>query len=93
MARKAVHAFVSGLVQGVGYRYFTERVAREYGLVGYVKNLVDGRVEVFAEGEEEVLQDFLITLRKGPMMARVDDIETHWQEPTGKYRDFRIEFY
>ncbi|ADU96326.1 acylphosphatase [Thermovibrio ammonificans] len=92
MAVKAIHAFVSGRVQGVGYRAFTRKVARELGLVGFVRNLPDGRVEVYAEGEEEKLQELLRHLKKGPYFARVDSIEVTTTEPRGGYEEFVITY-
>ncbi len=67
--------FVSGIVQGVGYRYFTQRTAESYGLKGWVRNLPDGRVEILVEGDEELLCYFVKDLWNGPPRARVDKIE------------------
>ncbi|MBI2839052.1 MAG: acylphosphatase [Acidobacteria bacterium] len=72
---------VKGRVQGVGYRYFVLRCARERGLTGYAKNLWDGDVEVVAQGDSEALDALETDLRRGPRAAHVldvarDDIET-----------------
>ncbi|MEM0022682.1 MAG: acylphosphatase [Archaeoglobaceae archaeon] len=71
---KAIEIFVSGVVQGVGFRYFTVRVARELGIKGYVKNLSDGRVYIYAVGDEGALEKFLANVRKGPPLAVVRDV-------------------
>ena len=92
MAVKALHAFVSGRVQGVGYRAFTRKVAKSLGLKGFVRNLPDGRVEVYAEGDEESLQLLLKELQKGPYFARVDSVEYELTEPRGEYEDFIIAY-
>ena len=92
MGHCGVYARVLGMVQGVGFRFFTQRKAQEYGLVGYVRNMPDGSVEVYAEGDREVLEAFILDLRRGPMMARVDDVKVQWREASGKYRDFQIAF-
>lgn len=66
---------VSGRVQGVGFRWFTEREALRRGVQGYVRNLSDGRVEVWAQADPETLAAFCARLRKGPTAARVDGVE------------------
>ena len=71
------HLKISGRVQGVGYRYFTERAARQSGLTGWVRNLPDGRVEAEIQGENEKLVQFLSQLRRGPALGRVTDIQKH----------------
>lgn len=83
---------VVGMVQGVGFRYFVERTAQSLGLVGYVRNLYDGGVEVYAEGDEESLRLLGGKLERGPRFARVDKVEENWGEATGKYSSFRIAF-
>ena len=73
-----VHArrwFVTGRVQGVGYRYFAQRRALELGLRGWARNLDDGRVEVYAEGADQQLNDFRGALHTGPSMADVRSVE------------------
>jgi len=67
--------WVSGQVQGVGYRYFAVRAARELGLKGWVRNLPDGRVEAYAAGPAHLLEDFEARLRKGPMSGEVRGVE------------------
>jgi acylphosphatase len=66
--------YVSGIVQGVGFRFFAERVAARLGLGGYVKNLLDGRVEVYAIGSAAQLNSLKIELQRGPRMATVEEI-------------------
>jgi len=66
---------ISGKVQGVGYRYFTKGLADQLGIVGWVKNLPDGRVETRAEGTLEQLERYREVLGQGPVGARVDQIE------------------
>jgi acylphosphatase len=63
--------YVSGIVQGVGFRFFAERVAAQLGIAGYVKNLFDGRVEVYAIGNAAQLDALKDELRRGPRMATV----------------------
>jgi acylphosphatase len=66
--------FVSGMVQGVGYRYFVRQVARRLGLTGYVKNLRDGRVEVYAIGSAPALAVLRTELERGPGGAMVSSV-------------------
>lgn len=70
----AKHFFVSGMVQGVGYRFFATRAAERLGITGWVKNLGDGRVEAYAIGSPKALKDFRRELKRGPMGAMVDDV-------------------
>jgi acylphosphatase len=76
----SVHCLVSGKVQGVWYRASTETEARRLGVSGWVRNLQDGRVEVFAVGESDLLQQLVDWLRRGPPAARVDDVVVDWGE-------------
>jgi len=66
--------FVSGAVQGVGFRFFAERIAARLGIAGYVKNLFDGRVEVYAIGTAAQLDALKRELQRGPRMASVDEV-------------------
>jgi acylphosphatase len=89
---KRLHAHFSGTVQGVGFRYTTERFARRFPVTGFVKNLRDGRVELVAEGDEVSLKDFLKAVREGELKSTIRDCQTYWQEATGEYKGFVIAF-
>jgi acylphosphatase len=87
---KMIKAHITGMVQGVGFRYYVWKQARHLGLAGYVRNLPDGSVEAEAEGEEEKLNKFIEALKAGPSGAVVEDVQVEWKESTGKYREFSI---
>jgi len=88
----AVHGFVSGRVQGVGFRYFTQEIAVRYDLKGWVKNLPDGRVEFGAEGSEGLLKEFLKDINRGPRTGYVSDLKVDWSKYKGKYESFELRF-
>ena len=85
-----LHAWVSGRVQGVGFRYFVMQNAQTLGLAGWVRNLHDGRVEVVAEGPHEALDRLLAALRKGPMSAEVAEVLYDFSEAKNEHTDFNI---
>jgi acylphosphatase len=72
---KAFHAIISGRVQGVGFRFYTQSKAQELGVQGWVRNLDDGRVEVWAQGTSGSLRDLQSWLRVGPKSAQVDELQ------------------
>jgi len=78
MAWRRLHAIVRGRVQGVGFRATTQHEARRRGLAGWVRNLADGSVEVIAEGDQAVLEEFLSFLQRGPRGAHVDGVDAQW---------------
>lgn len=82
---------ISGEVQGVGYRFFAQRAAARHQIVGYVRNLSDGRVEALAEGDPNSVEAFKHELATGPTYAVVEALEEINVEPTGIYSSFRIE--
>lgn len=89
--RQRLRACVFGRVQGVGYRQFAQRAAMDLGLVGYVRNEAsDGSVEVLAEGPVEVLQVFLNRLNSGPLMSRVEFVDTRWEPKSEAFAEFQI---
>ena len=92
MEISAFKARVEGIVQGVGFRFFTEDKAREYDLKGYVKNMYDGSVEVYAEGKKNILEKFLNDIKTGPRMSRVENTEVHWKEAENQYDSFIIKY-
>jgi acylphosphatase len=84
--------YISGMVQGVGFRFFAQRVAGRLGIAGYVKNLPDGRVEVYAIGTEQQLRAMRGELKRGPSAASVDEVGEVDAEILQEYADgFRIE--
>lgn len=85
-----MHCWISGRVQGVGYRWFASREASTLGLSGWVRNLEDGRVEVLAEGEKSDVETFRDRLKTGPSMARVDDLEESWSDFRGDVSGFSV---
>ena len=88
-----LHFLIQGRVQGVGFRWFVHREARELELRGWVRNTEDGDVEVVATGTAEDLDELRTSLRKGPRGSRVDRvIEHHLDEREGEGLEaFRIE--
>lgn len=80
---------IRGRVQGVGYRDFVQRTARAIGLVGYARNLDDGRVEVFASGTPRQLAELVGYLHKGPLLSDVWGVEESEAAPE-HYDTFRI---
>ena len=83
--------YISGTVQGVGYRFFTQRIAARHQVSGYVRNLKDGRVEVFAEGDAHAVEALKHDLTAGPSYSKVEHVEEIVLEPDGSYKSFRIE--
>lgn len=85
--------FVSGRVQGVGFRFFVERVARKLELPGYVRNLRDGRVEVFAKGTDAQLRALRAELERGPRFASVSGVAEEPAESMPEHgNEFRVEY-
>lgn len=94
MATELVSAkiVVSGLVQGVGYRFFAVDKARILGLKGYVRNLHSSDVEVVVEGEKGMISELIKELKVGPRSAEVGDIKIEWDKFKGQYKEFSIKF-
>lgn len=89
-SESCVVIYVSGKVQGVYFRQFTRNCAIHLGLVGYVRNLPDGRVMSVAKGSHENIERFVKQLRTGPRMANVESIDVKWSEPSDLFNDFSI---
>lgn len=87
MIRKTVH--YAGRVQGVGFRYTTQRVARGHEVTGYVRNLRDGRVELVAEGERAAVDAFLAGVADA-MSGHIDDVHVDETAASGEFRDFGL---
>ncbi|NHI92531.1 MAG: acylphosphatase [Candidatus Lokiarchaeota archaeon] len=87
---KRIEVKIKGRVQGVFFRYTTDKIAKKLGLKGFVMNTSDGTVFTIAEGPEEQLLEFIKFLKKGPKHARVDNIEVQWLDQSGEFKDFFI---
>ena len=85
-ARRAV---VSGRVQGVGFRFFALNAAKKAGVLGWVRNLPDGRVETIVEGSDDAVEKYLAEIRKGPFGSRVSDVAVEDRQP-GNFASFEI---
>jgi acylphosphatase len=90
-ATQARRFIVRGRVQGVGFRWFVEREAHVLGVAGWVRNNVDGTVEVLAMGNRDQLLGLRSRLRQGPRAARVDEVEEFEAKPVAGLKVFRIE--
>jgi acylphosphatase len=87
---KRMHVYISGRVQGVFFRAYTQETAQSLNLAGWVRNLSDGRVEAVFEGKDENLSAILDWCGKGPPYAVVHDVDAWEESPTGEFHDFRI---
>ena len=87
-----LHAIVDGRVQGVNFRYYTQRRATDLGLTGYVRNRWDGTVEAVAEGAQLQLEELLAFLRVGPRSAFVTQVDIEWMAPTGEFHRFEVRY-
>jgi len=81
---------VSGVVQGVGYRYFAIRSARTLGVTGWVRNNDDSSVSVLAEGERGIIEVLVKELTTGPAASNVTNVNIQWQEYTGQFTGFDV---
>ena len=88
--RVARRFVISGRVQGVGFRWFVHDTATREGASGWVKNLLDGRVEAFVEGDQEAVRRVEQALRRGPPRARVDHVTILEEEASGAFKGFSI---
>ena len=88
--KSSVKILVSGIVQGVGYRYFIARFCTELEITGYAKNLWNGDVEIYAEGRDEFLKELINKANKGPRHASVKSCKVEWLEFKNKYDNFEV---
>ncbi len=87
-----VHIWVTGRVQGVGFRAFVQQSGALFGLTGWVRNLGYNQVEAVAEGRRNVVERFIEAVRTGPRASRVDDARIEWEMPTGELEQFGVRF-
>jgi len=89
--KKQIHVYYTGRVQGVGFRFTSQDIARGLGVCGWAKNLRDGRVEVLAEAEEEVLTEFLARINQY-FSRYIQDTDIKRLPATGEFKDFGVAF-
>lgn len=87
---RRAHLLVQGRVQGVGFRAFVQSQAVRRALTGWVKNLPDGRVESEVEGEETLVNEFIQTVRRGPSLSHVQNVDLEWINPHARESSFEI---
>lgn len=84
------HIIVSGMVQGVGFRYYVYHKANGLGINGFVNNLFNGDVEIEVAGERSLIEEFIKDVKVGPRAARVTDLKVNWKESNQHYYNFEI---
>jgi acylphosphatase len=92
MSNVRAHIFISGRVQGVFFRSYTQEAARARNIRGWVMNTRDRRVEAILEGEKEQVEDMIKWCYQGSPMSQVSGVEVNWQEYTGEFRDFSVRY-
>ena len=90
--KSRAHLFITGMVQGVFFRYSTKSEADRLGLHGWVKNLRDGRVEIIADGEKTDVEKLVAWCHYGPPGATVKTVDAEWKDYTGEYSSFFIAY-
>jgi len=84
------HVFISGGVQGVGFRYWTRGEALKLGLTGWVRNLPDGKVEAVFEGPKEKIEEIIERCRKGPIWTGKNEVAVEWKRVSREFSGFEI---
>ncbi|KUO41730.1 MAG: acylphosphatase [Hadesarchaea archaeon DG-33] len=87
------HMLVSGMVQGVSFRYYTQDLAQRLGVHGWVRNTRDGQVEAMFEGEKEVVERMLEFCRRGPSGASVTNFKVKWENYRGEFSGFEVRYW
>lgn len=89
---KRYHLYIEGIVQGVGFRWYAQRIGRKNGVTGWVRNLSDGRVEIVVEGDDKKVDDFISEIKEGYLGRNISNIEKTEEEYKGEYKSFEIRF-
>ena len=92
MEKARAHILISGRVQGVFFRVYTQRAAQEREIIGWVMNTRDGRVEAVLEGEKEKVEDMIRWCHQGSPHSRVTQVSVDWEEYTGEFDDFSVSY-
>ena len=87
-----VHVWVTGQVQGVGFRAFVQESGTLFGLTGWVRNVGYDQVETVAEGPRPVLERFAAAVQTGPRAAQVEQSRLEWEKPTGEFKRFEVRY-
>jgi acylphosphatase len=87
---KQVHVFISGVVQGVGFRFFVKANARDLHVTGWVRNTTNGLVEAVFQGEKNSLEQMIALCHKGPFLSEVKTVEVTWEESKEVLPEFNI---
>lgn len=87
------HIFLSGRVQNVFFRENTQKKAQSLEITGWVKNLLDGRVEAVFEGKKDKIEEMIKWAKKGPFWAKVNGLQIEWQEYKGEFTNFEIKYF
>jgi acylphosphatase len=90
--RSRAHLFISGVVQGVSYRASTQEQANQRGVVGWVRNLQDGRVEAVLQGPKEKVDDLIRWCRRGPPAAKVEKVDVAWEKVADEFPRFDVRY-
>jgi len=92
VTKARAHVLISGRVQGVFFRAYTQRAAQERELIGWVMNTPDGRVEAVLEGEKEKVEDMIRWCHQGSPHSRITEVSVDWEEYRGEFRDFSVRY-
>ena len=92
MEKARARVIIEGRVQGVFFRYHTQEMAFKLGVKGWVRNRRDGNVEAVFEGDKERVDQIIQWCHRGPSEARVTKVHTHWENYTGEFDDFSINY-
>jgi len=87
---KQAHLYIKGDVIGIGFRAWTKIQGKIIGVTGWVKNNEEGFVEAVVQGDEEKVNQMLETVKRGPPVSRVEDVEIYWQDPKEVFEEFSI---
>lgn len=87
-----IQAIITGRVQNVGFRYYAMQKAKSLGITGHVKNLPDDCVEINAQGEKTLLEQFVRLLEEGPSSAAIKEVKVNWLIPGKKFEKFTVEY-
>lgn len=84
------HLKITGIVQGVNFRFTSREIAKSLGLAGHAKNLPDGSVEILIQGDEKAIKNFILWAHTGPPAAKVEKVDVEWQDASQRLKGFSI---